>query len=566
MPDDEGFVQQGRRRNGRNRNNVFQGSHPARDLEETTYQVLGPKAGFNHINTVAINLSTVRIAAGWPTEKAITDFVLSDQMGVMVEDVDTCSTKKDRGEVWLTLKTDEKCMEVEQRLLKGVKWLVNRAAPDVMVFGQRLDKPTLHVTVVGVAKNVPKVEMERIMGRYGKISSLHRGSHPYLSRGKKEGQEGWVWDGRWNIYIKVPEEGHLPSNIIVADDHWQLYFRGSVQACWKCLSPDHLAWRCQAKPRPKSNVNWVPYCGAHVGVANPITEEEMDEEDFDYNEVASQRSQEEADKRRSETVPSGNKIINWKEKVGQQEKMIQKLTDELSNKLAKQEEVMKKKMEEWAEKEARMESESVRRDKLIQMLSRDLVKAQEESSKRGRGDSVDETSQSKTPKLSENVDGTPGGVPEGGTPVVDTEDGVFNDTNDEGEVDKDALEEGDEEVDQVVKEVMGKVVEDVVASEASDQPLPSDDDLEGNGDLNDTQHVPPIEPSAEVSGGSPGVIIPNPHQPLFSQDSSLQFDAQSLGGLPSQDMFNMTQSTPPLPGVNNHVQPKTQRVAHVSKQ
>ena len=70
------------------------------------------------------------MAAGWPTEKAITDFILSDQMGVMVEDVDTCSTKKDRGEVWLGLKTDEKCMEVEQRLLKGVKWLVNRAAPD----------------------------------------------------------------------------------------------------------------------------------------------------------------------------------------------------------------------------------------------------------------------------------------------------------------------------------------------------------------------------------------------------------------------------------------------------
>ena len=116
-------------------------------------------------------------------------------MVVMAEDVDTCSIKKDRGEVWLDLKTDEKGMEVEQRLLK---WLVNRAAPDVMVFGQRLDKPTLHVTVVAVAKNIPKVEMERIMGSYDKISSLHRGSHPYLSRGKKEGQEGWVWDGMWN--------------------------------------------------------------------------------------------------------------------------------------------------------------------------------------------------------------------------------------------------------------------------------------------------------------------------------------------------------------------------------
>ena len=54
MADDEGFMQQGRRRNARNKNNVFQGSHPARDLEETTYQVLGPKAGFNHINTCVI--------------------------------------------------------------------------------------------------------------------------------------------------------------------------------------------------------------------------------------------------------------------------------------------------------------------------------------------------------------------------------------------------------------------------------------------------------------------------------------------------------------------------------
>ena len=306
---------------------------------------------------------------GWPTEKAITDFILSEQMGLKVEDIDTSSTKKDRGEVWLSLKTDLKCMEVEQRLLKGVKWMVNRAAPDVMVFGQRLDKPTLHVTIVGAAKNIPEVEIRRIMGKYGTISSLHRGSHPYLSKGKV-GQEGWVWDGRWNVYIKVPEEGHLPSNIIVADDHWQLYFRGCVQACWKCLSPDHLAWRCQAKPRPKSNVNWVPYCGAHVDTANPITEEEMDDPDFNYQEVSSQRSQEEADKGRSEATPSTNKKTNLKDKVSQQEKLIQKMSEEMAVKLAeqeaRQEELLKIRMEEWEEKEAQMRAESDRRDKLTE--------------------------------------------------------------------------------------------------------------------------------------------------------------------------------------------------------
>ena len=260
------------------------------------------------------------------------------------------------------------------------------------------------------------------MGSYDKISSLHRGSHPYLSRGKKEGQEGWVWDGMWNIYLKVPEEGHLLSNTIVAEFrrplvHWQLYFHDIVQTCWKFLSPDHLAWRCQAKPRPKSYINWVPYCGAHVGVANSITEEEMEDTDFDYQEVASQRSQEETDRGKSDVMLSGNKKSNLKEKVVGQEKTIQKLIKELAEKVARLQEMLKVMMEEWAGKEAQMRAESEQRDKLIQMLTENLKKAQEESSKRARVDSVEESSQSKSLKLSEEVNGFPEVVqvlPEGG--------------------------------------------------------------------------------------------------------------------------------------------------------
>ena len=148
-----------------------------------------------------------------------------------------------------------------------------------------------------------------------------------------------------------------------------------------------------------------------------------------------------------------------------------------------------------------------------------------------------------------------------------------------------------EEVDteKVVEEVMGKLVENVVnggvemevaASEninQRNQPLPSD---EGDGedgervdtgdidDLDETLNVPP----AELAGGShESVIIPNPQQPPFSQDGTRGFDDQSLGGLTqvppgSQDFFEMSQAGPPLPGMNNHVQPKTQRVAHAPKQ
>ena len=54
-------------------------------------------------------------------------------------------------------------------------------------------------------------------------------------------------------------------------------------------------------------------------------------------------------------MPSGNKKSNLKEKVVGQEKTIQKLIEELAEKVARQQEMLKVRMEEWAQ--MRTESE-----------------------------------------------------------------------------------------------------------------------------------------------------------------------------------------------------------------
>ena len=228
----------------------------------------------------------------------------------------------------MAFRSDMKCMEVEEKLLKGVKWHGNK---EVVLYGYRLDKPTLHVRVLGVPPDIPACEMERIFSQYGQVTSLHRGSHPLISKGE-EGGEDWVWDGQWNIYIKVAEEKTLPSNIIANDEHWEVQFRGSVQACYKCLATDHLSWRCPAKPRPKTNVNWVPFLGQHVDMVFPISEGDMTQPDFNYEQMASQRSQEEEARRNGARLPSGSnkKDNNWKEKFRQQEEVIKDLTEKVA--------------------------------------------------------------------------------------------------------------------------------------------------------------------------------------------------------------------------------------------
>ena len=59
-------------------------------------------------------------------------------------------------------------------------------------------------------------------------------------------------------------------------------------------------------------------------------------------------------------MPSGNKKSNLKEKVVGQEKTIQKLIEELAEKVARQQEMLKVRMEEWAGMEAQMRAESER--------------------------------------------------------------------------------------------------------------------------------------------------------------------------------------------------------------
>ena len=381
----------------RRRGNKFMPGPTARSNEDVIYQVLGPKAGQKQVNTCLINLAPVRGALGYPTERQISDFIMSSQLGLKMADIASIASQREIGEVWVTMKTDEKCMELEERLLKGVLWQA-RAASDVVLFGQRMDEPTLQVTIVGVPAEIPEREIRRIMTKYGKVGRVSRGTH-MLAMGKQEDDPEWIWDGRWVIHIKVKEEETLPSYIMTGQDHWRLHFRGSIQACFKCLSTDHKQWRCNAKPRGDSNITWVPYMGLHVDAVDPITEADL-EDGVDYDELATQRT--EAEKvigrggpgtpRRRET---GNGSQKLREKVGQQEELIAKLQGEIAARNDQQErmENQDKTIKDLTEKMMKMGQHN---ELVVKELTDKLVKLK---AKRGRGESVEENNGGNAKKL-----------------------------------------------------------------------------------------------------------------------------------------------------------------------
>ena len=389
--------------------------------------------------------------------------------------------------------------------------------------------------------------MERLFSKYGTISSLHRGTKKLFSRGKEEGQEGWVWDGRWHIFIKVPDNIVVPSNMITEDDHWQVHYRGSVQACWKCLSTDHMSFRCRAKPRPKSNINWVPG-GSHVDIVFPITEAEMDDPDFDYEAVSSQRSQMEEQWRRDgvPNAPSRDTQEDWKERSKQQENTLREVTRRANIRIGHLE-------------------------KTIADLNEKLAKV-ESSTKRGRTSSLEEDgNQNKSPRVGDGLEegdvgggdggrGTPGVGPEGkgeaGKDPPPAEE-VTSGSEKESESEEEEVEEDAEKKEDGKKEDDEKKDEDHkennMEDDEEDDGEADDEDEEANDGedlLKITQEVPKTGEDAGVPQAGP--VVPNPViNPFASQDTQAsQGGGQTPPGQeqvpsgPSQGSQSQVQATP----------------------
>ncbi|MCP3679864.1 MAG: hypothetical protein GY782_06155, partial [Gammaproteobacteria bacterium] len=167
--------------------------------------------------------------------------------------------------------SEESANKLQDMLLRGIRWKDSNN----MVTGYRMDKPTSHVRIEGVNKKVSKVVIELFMSQYGKVSSVYKKG---IARDMEPDKPGFVWDGVWNVHLKVNDGIELPTLILVDKGNWRLKHRNSKFICYKCGSPSHPWWKCRALPRtsvedvPEYNIDY----GEHVDrIILPKFEKEM---------------------------------------------------------------------------------------------------------------------------------------------------------------------------------------------------------------------------------------------------------------------------------------------------
>ena len=72
----------------------------------------------------------------------------------------------------------------------------------MFVNGHRLDNPSLHVKVRGVADDIVENTVKGVLEQFGTVSSCSRGTAP-IAGNAKPGDKSYVWDGVWHVKIKV---------------------------------------------------------------------------------------------------------------------------------------------------------------------------------------------------------------------------------------------------------------------------------------------------------------------------------------------------------------------------
>ena len=113
-----------------------------------------------------------------------------------VDKIDVIDYCRDTQEVRVEYTAEEPCNKFQEMLLQGIRW----GDSSDIVTGYRLDKPTTHVRLSGVNKKVSKSEVTLFMSQYGKVSAVYKKG---IMRDMEEGKPGFVWDGVWQVHIRV---------------------------------------------------------------------------------------------------------------------------------------------------------------------------------------------------------------------------------------------------------------------------------------------------------------------------------------------------------------------------
>ena len=218
--------------------------------------------GWNYPRSVMVSLSTVRLTqrARAPFENEVTDVMqqLTDRKAIGVIDY---QAERQRVRIGFKLGHEEACEAFHNKMLVGTYW----PGTSSYMSGYRLDKPVLHVKVNNVSDYTAKDVVEAQMGRYGEVVQIFQ-----LGTDKRTvpGMESFIWDGKWQVHLRVGKGKVVPSLISTDTTTWSLNYRGAVRLCFECGLPGHQAWRCNAAPRERgTKLVWTPKMGQHVDIA-----------------------------------------------------------------------------------------------------------------------------------------------------------------------------------------------------------------------------------------------------------------------------------------------------------
>ena len=245
--------------------------------------------GLQQVNTYSIYLRNVRINGYnsqtrrqmkmYPSINKIHYFI-STALGLDIKKIVSITNLRAKQQVWISFLEERDVIDLENRIFKGVVF----PESGVKIEGRRLDNPIISVILTGAPFSVDEFQIKSLFERWGKVHSLDRGTSSISLQEGIKGitGSGWVWEGSWEVRIKVEEGVTLPSFVSADGGTWELRHDGSPTVCFICADPHHLAGNCQAPRRKERFISqWEEELGDNVEVFFPTKKtENMEESDF----------------------------------------------------------------------------------------------------------------------------------------------------------------------------------------------------------------------------------------------------------------------------------------------
>ena len=163
-----------------------------------------------------------------PTDVEINMFLLKE-CKLDIVDILKVSNLRNRQEAWVSFKNEALANDFESQLLNGIEW----GTSGLIVFGKRLDRPSLYIKLRGVADDIEDVKIVEVMSRYGNVISCTRGTAPMARKFQPE-DDRWVWDGVWHVQLKVADGTTVPSK----DPSFVLQQRHPLKKCLHNFKPN----------------------------------------------------------------------------------------------------------------------------------------------------------------------------------------------------------------------------------------------------------------------------------------------------------------------------------------